>query len=264
MERSSEDISINVPNAGRVYDYVLGGSHNFEADRQAAEYMISLIPSTRKWVRMLRLFLQEAVQELAEEGFDKFLDLGSGLPTSDHIHALVPHARVVYVDVDPVAVSYGTEILGDKANVRYIQADIRDIEAILKSPIIQEMFGDERKVAIGLNAMLVFLTDDEVRHIARALYDWAAPGSKLFCTIETKDPDLTTPAMENFVAMFKQMGVHYQFSTLEESRELMLPWVADERGFQHLAEWLGVQEHFTPEDSEGVDLGFYGAILVKA
>ena len=24
------------PNAGRIYDYILGGSHNFEVDRQAA------------------------------------------------------------------------------------------------------------------------------------------------------------------------------------------------------------------------------------
>jgi hypothetical protein len=80
----------NVPNAGRVYDYVLGGHHNFEADRQAAEYMISLVPSTRKWVRMLRMFLQEAARQLGQEGFDQFLDFASGLPTEESQELVKP------------------------------------------------------------------------------------------------------------------------------------------------------------------------------
>ncbi len=252
-----------IPNAGRVYDYVLGGHHNFEADRQAAEYMISLIPSTRKWVRMLRMFMHEAAQQLADEGFDRFLDLASGLPTEEHIHLTVPHARVIYVDNDPVVVSYGTEILGDNPRAKYIQADIRDIDAILNSPVIETLFGDERRVAIGFNAVTCFLTEEEVSQIAQALYDWAAPGSKLFATFETKDPNLMTPKMEQFLAMFDQMGSPYHFLTLEQSKELMKPWTADERGFRPLAEWLGLQDQITEEDREGVNLEFYGAFLVK-
>jgi O-methyltransferase involved in polyketide biosynthesis len=261
MEKSLDDI--RVPNAGRVYDYVLGGHHNFEVDRRAAEYMISLLPSTRKWVRMLRRFLQEAVYQLADEGFEMFLDLGSGLPTADHIHAIVPEARVIYVDADPVVVSYSTEILGDETNARYIQADIRDIETLLGSPLIKDMFGQAPKVAIGLNAMICFMTETETKAIVEALYGWSPPGSKIYCTFETKNPDLMTPDLEKFIAMFDQMGAYYHFSTLERSRELMLPWMADERGFQPLAEWLGVQDQLTAEDREGVELEFYGAILVK-
>lgn len=252
-----------IPNAGRVYDYVLGGHHNFEADRQAAEYMISLIPSTRKWVRMLRMFLHEAVQQLVDEGFDCFLDLASGLPTEEHIHATAPQARVIYVDNDPIVVAYGTEILGDNPRARYIEADIRNIEALLKSPVIKQMFGDERRVAIGFNAITCFLEDEEVSRIAGALYEWAAPGSKLFATFETKDPNLTTPRMDQFVAMFDQMGSPYHFLTLEKAKELMKPWTADERGFRPLAEWLGLQDQITEEDREGVGLEFYGAFMLK-
>jgi O-methyltransferase involved in polyketide biosynthesis len=252
-----------VPNAGRVYDYVLGGSHNFEADRQAAEYMISLVPSTRKWVRMLRMFLQDAVQKLVEEGFDKFLDLASGLPTADHIHATAPQARVIYVDNDPVVVTYGTDILGDNPNVRYIQTDIRNIDAILASPIIQDLFGDARKIAIGFNAVTCFLTEEETQQIVRPLYDWAAPGSKMLATFETKLSDLMTPKMQQFVDMFTQMGSPYYFLTLEESEEIMKPWRADERGFRPLAEWLSIPDQITEEDREGVGLEFYGVILTK-
>ncbi len=256
-------IDTSIPNAGRVYDYVLGGHHSFEADRQAAEYMISLVPSTRKWVRMLRMFLQEAVLQLAEEGFTYFLDLGSGLPTVEHIHQLVPHARVIYVDNDPVVTAYGTQLLEGHPNARYLPMDIRDIHNLLRSPIIPEMFGDERKVAIGFNAITCFLKEEEIKRIAQALYDWAAPGSKMFATFETKNPDLMTPRMQQFLDMFERMGSPYCFLTLEESREWMKPWEADERGFRPLAEWLGLQDQITEEDREGVELEFYGAILVK-
>jgi O-methyltransferase involved in polyketide biosynthesis len=255
------EILTDVPNAGRVYDYVLGGHHNFEADRGAANFMISLLPSTPKWVRMLRQFLREAVRQLTEEGFDKFLDLGSGLPTADHIHSAAPDAKVIYVDSDPVTVSYGMEILQGNPNVRYIEADMSDVDAILNSPILKEMFGDDRKVVIGLNAVTCFFSDEENKKIMQALYDWAAPGSKIFATFETKNPALTTPKIEQFLAMFNQMGTYYQFTTPEESKAFMEPWVV--QSYKPLAEWLGVEDHFTEEDREGVELEFYGAIFEK-
>ncbi len=263
MERRIAATDISIPNAGRVYDYVLGGHHNFEADRQAAEYMISLVPSTRKWVRMLRMFLHEAVLRLSQEGFDCFLDLASGLPTVEHIHETAPHARVIYVDNDPVVVTYGIQLLEGNPRVRYIEADIRDIDAVLRSPVIPELFGNNRKVAIGFNAATCFFTEEEIRRIVGALYEWAAPGSKMFATFETKDPNLMTPRMQQFLDMFDRMGSPYHFLTLEQSIEIMKPWEADEPGFRPLAEWLGLQDQITEEDREGVGLEFYGAILVR-
>lgn len=261
---SHHDFRIDQPNAGRVYDYVLGGSHNFEADRQAAEFMISLVPSTRKWVRMLRAFLQEAVRLLAEEGFEHFLDLGSGLPTMEHIHAIVPHARVIYVDNDPIVVALGREILGDNPRVRYIEADMKQPETYLKAPEIYELFGDQRKVAIGFNAISPFFTADEMQHVMRALYEWVAPGSKMFATFETKEAGKMTPRIAQFLAMFEQMGQPFYFYTLEECQELVRPWQPDFRGFQPLVRWLNLPDDFiTEEDREGVGLEFYGVILEK-
>jgi O-methyltransferase involved in polyketide biosynthesis len=253
----------NVPNAGRVYDYVLGGHHNFEADRQAAEYMISLVPSTRKWVRMLRMFVQEAVRQLGQEGFDKFLDFASGLPTMDHIHNVVPNALVVYTDNDPVTVDFAREIIGENESVRYLEADIRNPDTILNSSAVRELFEDERKVVVGFNAVTCFLTHEEIQRILTTLYDWVAPGSKMFATFETKQAGAMTPKMQQFVDMFDQMGSPYHFLTLEESQRLVKPWQPDERGFRPLAEWLDLQAQFTEEDREGVGLEFYGAILTK-
>ena len=253
----------SIPNAGRVYDYVLGGSHNFAADRQAAEFMLSLVPSTRKWVRMLRMFMHNSIRTLREDGFSKFIDFASGLPTVDHIHQAAPDAKVVYVDNDPVTVTFARELIGDNPNVHYLERDIRDVEGIMNSPAVQETFGDDHKAAIGFNAVTCFLEKEELQEIMQALYDWAAPGSKVFATFETKDPDLMTPKMQQFVDMFEQMGSPYHFLTLEESRKIVSPWTADENGFRPLAAWLGIEDQITEEDREGVGLEFYGAHLVK-
>jgi O-methyltransferase involved in polyketide biosynthesis len=257
------DADVTVPNAARVYDYVLGGHHNFEPDRQAAEYMLGLVPSTRTWVRRLRKFLHQAVVDLAEQGFDRFLDLASGLPTAEHIHASVPNARVVYVDNDPVVVEYATQILGDNPNVRYLQADIRQLGALLQSPSIRPLLGDAHRLAIGLNAVTCFLTDDQIREIAQTLHGWAPPGSKMFASFETKTPGLMTPRMQEFVEMFDRMGSPYHFLTLEKSKQLIQPWAEDPPGFRPLSEWLSLEDRVTEGDREGVGLEFYGAILVK-
>ena len=253
----------SVPNAARVYDYFLGGTHNHEVDRQAAEYMSALVPSTRRWVRKLRRFLHVATAELREENFVRFLDLASGLPTEDHIHSTVPAAQVVYVDNDPLVFASGSELLGDNPRTRYLQADIRDIEAILRSAPVVELLDGGQKVGIGFNAITCFLADDEIRRIVHALYDWAPPGSKIFGTFETKAAGAMTPKMQQFVDMFERLGSPYHFLTPERSRALMHPWVEDERGLLPLSEWLSLDEPVAAEDREGVGLEFYGAILVK-
>lgn len=256
-----KEINTSIPSGSRVYDYTLGGSHNFEADRQAAEYMFSLLPSAPKWVRLLRSFLQEATLRLTEEGFDQFIDLGSGLPTADHIHAIAPHARVVYTDFDPVTVVYSRELLKDVPNARFIEVDVRNPNLILNSAEVAELIDRSRPVVFGMNGMTCFLKEEELQNVFQTLYDWAAPGSRLFCTFETKNPNLTTPRLEQFVGMFAQMGSPYYFLTAEQSKELVHPWQI--QAFKSITDWLNAPELITEEDREGVELEFFGAILAK-
>ena len=69
------------PNAGRIYDFLLGGHHNFEVDRQAAGGSLKLDPGFPRNVRTIRWFLGEAVRRLLADGFTQFIDFASGLPT---------------------------------------------------------------------------------------------------------------------------------------------------------------------------------------
>ncbi|HUI69338.1 MAG TPA: SAM-dependent methyltransferase, partial [Spirochaetia bacterium] len=93
MEAERKPVSVadtSQPNAGRIYDFLLGGNHNFEIDRITAEGLIKAVPTMPQWVRLIRWFLNEAVHRLVEEGFTCFIDFASGLPTVDHIHHMVP------------------------------------------------------------------------------------------------------------------------------------------------------------------------------
>lgn len=255
----------DIPNAARIYNYTLGGSHFHPADKAAADYMFSLVPSTPKWVRMLRDFLQQAGRRLYADGFRHFVDFASGLPTDEHVHAVLgPDARVVYSDVDPYTVKQGQRMVAGLPNVLYLSHDVRDARALLESPRVTEFLGGERRVALGMNGITVFLSPEEIRRLFHELYEWAAPGSRLYITYETKQPGLMTPRMQQLIDLFGQVGSPFWMYSLEESIELSAPWRIPDGGIQPIADFLGMPAGYvTDDDREGVGLEYYAAILEK-
>jgi hypothetical protein len=253
-----------IPNASRIYDYTLGGTHNFPADRAAAEYMFSLVPSTPKWVRMLRAFLGQAAQRLWDEGYTHFVDFASGLPLEDHVHHVLPGARVVYSDTDPYTLEQARELVGDLPNVLYLRHDVKDAQSLLDRPEVEAFLGGERRVVFGLSGVTSFLPPEEIARIHRELYEWAAPGSRLYVTYETKQPGLTTPRMDQFLDMFRQMKAPFYLFTPDQPAALSAPWRLPPGGLPPLREFLGLPEdHMSEEDREGVGLEFYAGILEK-
>lgn len=267
MERAPSNVlpgQTDLPNAARIYNYTLGGSHNFPVDQAAAEYMFSLVPSTRKWVHMLRDFLQQAARQLWDEGYTHFIDFASGLPTDDHIHHVLPNARIIYSDIDPYTLQQAQAMVGHLPNVRYLNYDVRDARALLESQPVEEFLGGERRVALGLNGITVFLSPDEIRRLFYDLYEWAAPGSKLYITYETKAPGLMTPRMQQFVDIFAQTGSPFWMYSLDESIAMSRPWQLPPNGLVPLREFLGLPDDYLSEaDHEGVGLEYYAAILHK-
>ena len=195
------------PNAGRIYDFVLGGSHNFEVDRTAAEQVLQLAPTFPKVARTVRWFLGEAVRRLAADGFTNFIDFASGLPTVDHIHQVAPAGtKVIYSDIDPVTVAYGQEIIKDNPNVRYLVCSAEKPEDLLNSPMVSELFGTNRRVGVGFNGIAWFVADDSIRRSMRVLYDWAANGSRLFlCDTGFQGGTLPAAALET-TKVYEKIG----------------------------------------------------------
>src|SRR5215475_12145571 len=103
------------PSAARMYDYYLGGSHNFAVDRELAEKLLAMLPEGVYIARANRAFLRRAVRHCAGQGIRQLIDIGSGIPTVGNVHEVAqqaaPDARVVYVDIDPVAVEHSRHLL---------------------------------------------------------------------------------------------------------------------------------------------------------
>lgn len=178
------DVPLDRPSAARMYDYYLGGHHNFQIDRQVAEQAIAMWPDLPLIMRANRAFLRRAVNYISSQGVEQFLDIGSGIPTVGNVHEVAqraqPTARVVYVDVDPVTVTHSELILRGRPRVTVVRADMRQPEMILEHPAVQRMLEFRRPVAVLLVALLHFITDDEQAYaVVQKLRDAMAPGSFL-------------------------------------------------------------------------------------
>ncbi|HXV92297.1 MAG TPA: SAM-dependent methyltransferase [Pseudonocardia sp.] len=185
MERPSwapADIDMDRPSSARVYDYFLGGAHNFAVDRQLAEAIASMTPNVGDTMRANRAFLRRAVRFLVAEGVTQFLDIGSGIPTVGNVHEVAqqadPSARVVYVDVDPIAVSHSRAILDGDPRTSVIQADARDVDRILSDPETRRLLDVEQPIAVLLLGVLHFVPDsDDPAGVVARLRDALSPGS---------------------------------------------------------------------------------------
>ncbi|MFG2650340.1 SAM-dependent methyltransferase [Streptomyces sp. NPDC048436] len=190
MERPAwapQGIDITMPSVSRIYDYYLGGSHNFEVDREAARRAMEFMPGLPKIMQANRAFMRRAVRFCVSEGITQFLDIGSGIPTFGNVHEVAqqasPDARVVYVDHDPVAVAHSRAVLGDNEKATVVTADLRTPQDILGSPEVKGLLDLDRPVAVLLVAVLHFVEDAYDPYTAVAeLRDASAPGSVIALT----------------------------------------------------------------------------------
>lgn len=179
-----EDLDLTRPSAARMYDYLLGGGHNFDADRKLAARVSSAHPGCWDIARLNRAFLRRAVLELSAAGVRQFLDLGSGIPTVGNVHEIAqradPEARVVYVDYDPVAIAHCELILERNDRAGVVQADLRDPEAVLGSRVTRELLDFDQPLGLLMVCVLHFVAPDAdpVGLIGR-YRDALAPGSYL-------------------------------------------------------------------------------------
>jgi hypothetical protein len=160
-------VDVSRPHPARMYDYYLGGKNHYAADREVADKVLAGAPSARTGPRENRAFLGRAVRFLAgEAGIRQFLDIGTGLPTTNNVHEvaqrITPSSRVVYVDNDPLVLAHARALLTSSPQGRtaYIQADLRDPEAILSDPATREVLDFSQPVALMLAAVLHFIPDE--------------------------------------------------------------------------------------------------------
>ena len=231
-----DDLDLERPAPARMWDYYLGGSHNFAADRELAETAMGAWPELPQIARANRAFLRRAVTFLAELGISQFLDLGSGIPTAGHVHQIVsainPQARTAYVDSDPVAVAHSRLLLADSPNATIVYADMRDAAAVLADPALDGFLDLSLPTAVLMFAVLHFVPDsDDPARVVATYRAATAPGSYLAISHGTRD--YLPEQIRDLEAVYSRSSApmtfrsHAEITQLTRGYELVLPGLVD-------------------------------------
>jgi hypothetical protein len=185
-------VDLEKASAARMYDYLLGGNHNFAVDRDFVQQLMRLQPEIKRYALTNRSFMRRAVLYLMDQGIRQFLDLGSGIPTVGNVHeiaqAVDPTSRVVYVDNEHVAVAHSQLLLEDNENAAMVHADITKPLLVLQDPVTRKLLDFDQPIGVLAVTIGHYILDEQDPDGVYATYrDALAPGSYLAVTHLTDD-----------------------------------------------------------------------------
>jgi hypothetical protein len=183
-ELAANHVDIERPSVARLFDYALGGSHNFAVDRELFTQMLATMPDMRQLVQDAHASVHRAVCFCVAAGIDQFLDLGwSGIPARGKVHEIAPDARVVYVDTDPVGVAQSRATLAGNDRALVIEEDVRRPDRVLTHPDVRGLLDFDRPMTVLLGGVLSLIPDeDDPAGVVACLRDAIAPGSYVIIT----------------------------------------------------------------------------------
>lgn len=265
MEPTPDGIDLQRPNVARVYDYYLGGSHNFAADQQMARQAIALWPQLPMIIRANRAFLVRAVRFLIRSGVRQFLDLGSGIPTVGSVHQVAqraaPDASVVYVDHDPVAVAHADALLADNPRARAVALDLRRPDLVLGDERVRDTLDLDRPVAVLMVAVLHFVPDrDRPAAIVAGYRDALATGTHLVVSHATDDSQPPQRVAEHR-RLYTRTATPMTMRSRARLHELLTGWHLVDPGLVWLPLWRPAPDQDLPADPER--FAGYAAVGVK-
>jgi hypothetical protein len=189
------EIDTRTASVARVYDYMLGGTDNYEIDRQAVGMLEDMMPGSYSMTRNNRRYLERVVHYLAAEcGIRQFIDNGSGLPTQNNVHQVAqqagPGSKVVYVDIDPVVLAHGRvkALLAEDDSTTFIEADACDVGRILSHPGTQRLINFDEPVGVLYVSLMHCVPDArDPGGVIRQIVDRLVPGSYVAISHLTSD-----------------------------------------------------------------------------
>jgi SAM-dependent methyltransferase len=255
------------PSASRIYDYLLGGSHNVKVDRDLAEQLLRLAPEAAEAAHANRAFLRRAVRMLVDAGIRQFLDVGSGIPTRGNVHEVAqryaPDSRVVYVDIDPVAVAQGNQILAGNPSCVAIAGDVRRPADILQHPRVGELLDLRQPVGVLLVAVLHFIPDTDDPGAAVAyLRDTVVSGSHLVIS-HAGWPAATTAEVIRARQTYDQTPTSLILRHPDEIAGYLADWPIVAPGVVTVAHWRPEANRQQADGDRADRLPAYAAVGVK-
>lgn len=244
-----DGVDITVPNAARVYDYALGGYHNFAVDREFMDQAEVAWPGLGLVAHANRAYLGRAVQWLVAAGVRQFLDIGSGIPTLGNVHEvaqrIAPDATVVYVDIDPVAVSHSQAILANNPRAHAVHGDLRRPHEILGHPDVAGLLDFSQPVAVLMIALLHFIPDDDdPAGLVRQIDDGLVAGSYLAISHGTPAPDQAS-AQEAVRSLYTRTPTPFSLRTPQQVAGLLSGLEIVDPGIVPITDW-----HPDPEEAD--------------
>ncbi|MEV0718392.1 SAM-dependent methyltransferase [Asanoa sp. NPDC050611] len=201
-------LDTGIPHSARLWNYWLGGTDNFAADRAVADQILAMVPEMVGSARADRAYLGRVVRHLAgTEGIRQFLDVGTGIPTAGNTHEVAqrvaPSSRIVYVDNDPMVLVHARALLTSHPDGRtdYLDADLRDPAAVVAGA--RRTLDFDRPVAVMLLGILNFVPDDdEAAELVRRLV--AAIPSGSFVTISHPTTEVNGEVMTEALRLWNE------------------------------------------------------------
>ena len=240
MTASSAPFDASKPHVARVYDYLLGGKANFEADRAVGDRMLASIPAVQLGVRAQRDVLGRVVRYLVgEAGLRQLLDIGSGLPTADNVHEIAqridPDTRVVYLDHDPIVRSHAEALLADDFSTFVVDGDLRDPAGILANPDVRKHLDWDQPIGLLMCGILHYVLDEErPADVVATLYEALPSGSYVFIHHLLVIDDPAAAVLQE--QMRTGLG-RAQFRTVDQVRELFDGLELVEPGLVLVPDW---------------------------
>jgi hypothetical protein len=259
-------IDASVAHSARIYDYILGGKDNFEADRKAAEAAIEQNPGMAVAMRANRALMRRMTTYLVREaGIRQFLDIGTGLPTSPNMHEIAqriaPDSRVVYVDNDPIVLAHARALLISRPEgaCAYIDADAREPEKILADPRLTGTLDLSRPTALMLFGIVHFLTDAHDPYGIVATLLGALPAGS-YLAIQHPTADFYPPG-RGAQRAYRNAGIPFQYRGRDEFARFLDGLELVEPGIVAMSKWRPEIE--PGPEADPTKAGAYAALARK-
>ncbi|BAJ32941.1 MULTISPECIES: SAM-dependent methyltransferase [Kitasatospora] len=257
------NLDIHLAHSARMYDFYLGGTTNFPADREAAGRALAVFPYARSAARANRAFMRRSTRLLAERGIRQFLDIGTGIPTSPNLHEVAqrvaPDATVVYADNDPIVLLHAQALLRgtDQGVTAYVQADVREPEALLEAAARTLDF--DRPIALSMNALLHFVPG-RAHGITEYFKDRLPSGSALVMSHLT--PDFAPDETARLIQVYTAAGTPVASCTSEEFGRFFTGWDVLDPGIVATPRWNPSPDDDTERISDA-GASCYGAVALR-
>jgi hypothetical protein len=176
-------VDVTAPSPARVYDFLLGGKDNYAIDRETAARVKRFIPDLDILAEASRAFVVRAVTAMAEAGIEQFVDLGCGLPRTPMVHdvagSVVPDARVVYVDHDPIVVVQVKAVIDGQPGRDVLLSDLCDPSRLLHDHRLLDVVDLGEPVGLIMASVLHHVDLSVGPHVVGHYLDRIVPGSHI-------------------------------------------------------------------------------------